>query len=113
MQAEKDLTTLELSLNKDLFRSGELVSMQVLITSEKMMTDAEVHIYGIYASRYRLNETVSADIVPGENKVTFAYTAPSCNTCAGIRAGTYTIEAELIYLGKAVARDRKEIEIRQ
>jgi hypothetical protein len=88
--------------------------MDVRIDSKADLYNVIVRGYGIYAgTHYWLNKTTLMDLKNGINNVTFYYTTPPCNKCAGIAAGTYTIEADIIYMNKPLAHDIKSVSIIQ
>lgn len=101
-----------ISLNKPLYHSGEKMEISVKINSQKRL-DVNVNVYGIFAGYYRMNQTQAVVINPGANVVSFNYPSPPCNKCAGVAEGTYVISAEVLYNDDAVARDNKNVELRQ
>lgn len=90
------------------------MKIDLSINSPKTFDEVEVRVYGIFAgNRFWLNKTTATNLSMGLNKLVFYHTLPSCNTCAGIAAGTYVVEAEILYKGKAVARDIKSFSLIQ
>jgi hypothetical protein len=101
-----------ISLNKPLYRSGEKMEINVKIISQKRL-DVNVYLYGIYAGYFRLNQTQAVVLEPGANVVSFSYPSPPCNKCAGVAEGTYVISAEILYNDDVIARDNKNVELKQ
>ena len=102
----------ELSLNKPVYKSGERMDITIKINSPKKM-DVDVNLYGIFARYYRMNKTQSIVLEPGPNTISFTYTTPPCNQCAGVAAGTYVITAEVLYNDDLVAKVMKNVELKQ
>ena len=107
------IDSVSLSLDKDLYHSGEIIHMGATINSEVALENVSIRFYGIEASRYRLDITEITDLKLGENTVVFDYKAPSCYGCAGIRPGTYQISADVIYDEEVLSTSTVDIEIRQ
>jgi hypothetical protein len=99
-------------LDKPLYHSGEKMAITVKINSQKRI-DANVNLYGIFAGVYRLNQTQAVVLNPGANVVSFTYLSPPCNKCAGVAEGTYVISAEVLYNDDVIARDNKNVELKQ
>lgn len=84
-----------LDTNKDQYHSKENMQITTKIFSEQEFQGANLKLIGIYASRYRMDITEKVDITKGENVVISSYKLPNCNTCSGIREGSYDIRAVL------------------
>lgn len=118
VQLEENTQTTELiphfslSTGKDLYHSNEMMNISFDINSE-MKENITVRVYGIHASRNRLDMSKEVELVPGENTVEFDYMTPSCTGCAGIKPGTYKINAEFSKDGEVLGSMSKDIEIRQ
>jgi hypothetical protein len=104
---------INLKTDKDLYHSGEIIHIEAKISSEMALSNATVRFYGIYASRYRLDQTKTSDLTIGENIVILDFTAPRCYGCAGISPGTYQISVDVVYGNETLANVTKDIEIRQ
>ncbi|MBW2991722.1 hypothetical protein KY345_00710 [Candidatus Woesearchaeota archaeon] len=104
---------LELTTDKDLYHSNEMMNINVNIATDMQADNVSVRVYGIYASRNRLDMSKNLDLNIGSNDAVFEFKTPSCNTCSGIRAGTYEINAEISKDGEVIGKTSKEIEIRQ
>jgi hypothetical protein len=103
---------ISLSTDKPLYHSNEVMKIDVGVVSMNQM-NVQLKVYGIYASRNRLDNVQDVNIIAGENKFSVDYTAPSCNTCSGIKAGNYSITAELVSGNKSLAKVVKNVEIQQ
>ena len=101
-----------ITLNKPLYHSGEKMDITLKIISQKRI-DVNVNVYGIFAGHYRLNQTQAVVLNPGANVISFSYLSPPCNKCAGVAEGTYVISAEVLYNDNVVARDNKNVELKQ
>jgi hypothetical protein len=101
-----------ISLNKPLYHSGEKMEISVKINSQKRL-DVNVNVYGIFAGYYRMNQTQAVVINPGANVVSFSYPSPQCNKCAGVAEGTYVISVQVLYNDDVIARDNKNVELKQ
>lgn len=101
-----------ITLDKPLYHSGEKMDITVKINSQKRL-DVNVNIYGIFAAVYRLNQMQAVVLNPGANDVSFTYLSPPCNKCAGVAEGTYVISVEVLYNDNVVARDNKNVELKQ
>ena len=88
------------------------MEITVKINSQKRL-DVNVNVYGIFAGYYRLNQTQAVVLNPGANVVSFSYPSPACNKCAGVAEGSYVISAEVLYNDVVVARDNKNVELKQ
>lgn len=104
---------INLKIDKDLYHSGENIHIDARIDSEMALNNVSVRFYGIYASRYRLDQTKKADLNVGENLVSLDYKAPACYGCAGIKPGTYKISADVIYGNETLVSSSVDVEIRQ
>ena len=101
-----------ITLDKSIYHSGERMGIDIKINSQKRI-DVNLNVYGIYAGYFRLNKTQAVVLEPGANVVSFSYLSPPCNKCAGVAEGTYVISTEVLYNGDVVARDNKNVELKQ
>ena len=103
-----------LKFDKGTYHSAETMNIVVKIDAVREMNKTKVNLLGIFAgTHFWLNKTGTFDLVNGTNNISFTYTMPLCNKCSGIAAGTYTVEAEVDYNGKPVARDIKSVSLIQ
>jgi len=102
----------EIHIDRPLYHSGEKMEITLKVNSQKRI-GVNVNLYGIYANHFRLNQTRAVVLNPGENTISFTYTTPPCNKCAGVAEGTYVISAEVLYNDRVVARDNKNVELKQ
>lgn len=105
--------SIALSTDKELYHSNEIMKVTVDIECNIQVRNATLRVYGIHASRYRLDKNQAVNLEPGNNTVVIDYKTPSCNRCSGIRPGTYEVSAELSYGGIGAAKATKNIEIQQ
>jgi len=105
-------SSMQLNLDKNIYHSNEQMNITVQIETNKTAENANIKVYGIYASRNRLNLSKTTNLSEGNNLILFEYKTPSCNTCSGIRPGMYDITAEVEYNG-TMTKETKQIEIQQ
>jgi hypothetical protein len=104
---------IELATDKELYHSNEMMNINVDISADKEEENITVKVYGIYASRNRLDLTKNTALSQGDNNIAFEYKTPSCNTCSGIKAGRYQITADILKDGSKIASVSKNIDIEQ
>ena len=91
-----------------------MIKLDISIVSNADLYNVEVRGYGIFAGTHNwLNKSTVMDLKNGTNSVNFFYTTPPCNKCAGIAAGVYTVEADIIYMNKVLAHDIKTVSLIQ
>jgi hypothetical protein len=88
------------------------MNISVSINANKPVENVSVKVYGIYASRNRIELSKTIKLEPGNNIVEFDFRTPSCNRCSGISPGNYSITAEAEYSGTTI-KETKQIEIQQ
>jgi len=108
---EADPFSVKLSTDKSLVHSAENIHIISDIHSP-IEGDATVRFYGIYSKKYWLDHTQPVFLTKGQNVVTLDYRAPKCNTCSGIKEGSYDIEVDLIVQGETVATSITTLDIR-
>jgi hypothetical protein len=82
---------LSVSTDKDLYHSNEVMHVTVEVTSSRSLDNASVLFSGI-EDRYgglKLNGTLSANLTPGINILSYEHTMPSCSHCSGLDPGDY------------------------
>ena len=112
-ESTTELATLELSTDKEIYHSNELMNITLVINSSNDIEDVTLRVYGINARYYRLDETRRINMETGTNTVEFTYKTPRCYGCAGIIPGTYQINADLTYNNETIANITKDIGIEQ
>ena len=95
--------------DKKLYRSSEIVNLDLTIFATGNLKDVAVKIMGI---KNKLNQEKVLDIIEGENNISFSYQLPKCNVCGGISAGEYPIDCEVNYSGLAI-NDSITIDVQQ
>jgi len=98
-----------LSTDKDVYNAGDLIGITLTANSSTDISGVEVKVYGIKTTHNRLSETRNVDLVAGANNLTFSYQLPDCNSCSGISAGNYVINADLFLNGRILARTEKSV----
>ncbi|MCX6695390.1 MAG: hypothetical protein NTU61_03755 [Candidatus Altiarchaeota archaeon] len=102
------------SLGKPLYHSNEQMNITLVLVSRGYSGEGLVVFSGISARGRNwldLNKTFYFD--SSVNKVAAEFSTPPCNTCAGITAGNYTVNATIYRDGLPVASITKDIEIVQ
>jgi hypothetical protein len=82
---------LSVSTDKDLYHSNEVMHVTVEVSSSRPLDNATVLFSGI-EDRYgglKLNGTLSANLTPGINTLSYEHTMPSCSHCSGLDPGDY------------------------
>jgi len=96
---EAEIDLLNVSTDKDIYHSAEVMNLTVLIRSSSDVENVTVTANGING-RMNIEKTLNLDA--GENGMSFTYKLPRCNVCGGIRAGTYDLTCEVSYGGMTV-----------
>jgi hypothetical protein len=95
---------LSVSTDKDLYHSNEIMYVTVEVSSSRPLENATVLFSGIENSYgdFKLNNTLSANLTPGINKLSYNHTMPACSHCSGLDPGDYhfnvTLEREGVVL---------------
>lgn len=108
----QSLGGINLTTDKDLYHSNEIIKVTADIDSPVQLNNVSVRFYGIYSRRYRLDQTKIVDLNKGDNIITLDYQAPKCYGCAGIKPGTYKINADIIYNEETLTNTSVDIELR-
>jgi hypothetical protein len=96
---------LSVSTDKPLYHSNEIMHISVDVGSSGKMDNATLLISGIEDSYgdVRLMHTLSANLIPGTNTLSYDYQLPPCSHCAGLDPGDYqfnvTLERDGVILG--------------
>ena len=88
---------LSVSTDKDLYHSNEVMYVTVEVSSSRPLDNAIVLFSGI-EDRYgdfKLNDTLSANLTPGINTLSYEHTMPSCSHCSGLDPGDYQFNVTL------------------
>lgn len=88
---------LSVSTDKDLYHSNEIMHVTVEVSSSKTLNNATVLFSGIENSYgdLKLNGTLSANLTPGLNTLSYNHTMPSCSHCSGLDPGDYNFNVTL------------------
>ncbi|MBD3248905.1 hypothetical protein GF336_02560 [Candidatus Woesearchaeota archaeon] len=108
-----DISSITLSTDKNLYHSDELMNITASIQSNIESENLILRIYGIYSGRNRLDSSKTINLKKGMNMESIQYKTPRCTGCAGIRPGTYQINAQLKYNNTLIANASKDIDIAQ
>jgi len=88
---------LSVSTDKDLYHSNEVMYVTVEVSSSRALDKTIVLFSGI-EDRYgdfKLNDTLSANLTPGINTLSYEHTMPSCSHCSGLDPGDYQFNVTL------------------
>jgi hypothetical protein len=108
------ISNFNLVLDKEVYHSGEVMKINGYLESSSRIENVSVRFFGINArNSYALDNTRQINISEGKNLILFDYKAPPCNTCAGIKAGIYKINAEIVYENNTIANATADVEIQQ
>ncbi|MGC9444341.1 MAG: rhodanese-like domain-containing protein [Candidatus Methanospirareceae archaeon] len=92
---EHGLQIIELSTDKDVYSAREEVDIFLSIYTPANLSTVKVQVTGVKSSKgvYYVSYSSMMELQAGENNITFTKTLPSCSSCAGIKQGTYFIDA--------------------
>lgn len=111
---EPKTVQVSVSTDKNTYHSNEPIRISVDITCNDSIEGAALRIYGLKRGNfYFLNTKKSININAGGNEFLFQEKTPRCNSCSGLRAGTYSITAEVTYRGEDIGDGTAKIELRQ
>ena len=109
MADESIRVSLNISTDKGVYHSSELLNINAAIYSNANVSDVTVTVKGING---RLDKEGSLNLSEGANELSFTYKLPKCNSCGGIRAGIYNLSCELMY-ENVTTRDYVSVSIQQ
>ena len=95
---------ISVSTDKDLYHSNEIMKVTVEVSSTRPMDNATILFSGIedIYGGLKLNDTLSANLTPGTNTLSYEHQMPSCSHCSGLDPGDYqfnvTLEREGVIL---------------
>jgi len=86
------------STDKGLYHSNEVMVINVTISSPGSLTNASLKFDGLRDNygRERISHDIPADLKPGETNITYIYNLPPCSICAGFSPGNYSFNVSLI-----------------
>jgi len=87
------------STDKDLYHSNELVAITVTVSSAENLTNATLRFEGLKDNygRDRISHDIPASLQPGETNITYDYNLPPCSICAGLSPGNYSFNVSLVH----------------
>jgi hypothetical protein len=106
---------LSVSTDKELYHSNEVMHISVDVTSSVKMNNTTLLISGI-EDRYgdtRLMHTISTNLSPGTNELSYDYQLPPCSHCAGLDPGDYQFNVTLERDGMVLDYTNHTIRIEQ
>jgi hypothetical protein len=101
---ETPLLTLNLSSDKEVYRSSDKMELQANIETDFKIENLTVKVYGVKdrSGNYRVNGERVITAEAQRTTETFAFTMPSCYGCAGVSPGDYEIVMEIIKNGEII-----------
>jgi len=106
---EMHLEIVNITTDKDVYHSNEIMGIGVILYSSKDADDVNVRCRGIEG---RLNEERVVNLSAGRNHISFEFRLPRCNVCGGIREGIYRFEC-MVSWGDTEENSSVYVEIRQ
>ena len=108
----KEVKVISFSTNKDSYEEGETAVIEAVIYSSERR-DVVVKVHGIksnYGREYLTFENATT-LMRGENRISFSYTLPYCNRCAGLPPGIYSLSLELLENNTTIGMATKTISL--
>jgi hypothetical protein len=101
--------------DKGLYHSNEVMTITVTITSSGNLTNATIKFDGLrdHYGRERLSHDLTTDLPTGEINLTYDYNLPSCSICAGLSPGMYSFKVSLIHDNSVLSNMTHSIRIEQ
>ena len=116
-ESENQPLSVQISLetDKDIYQSNQQMIITVKALSNKDLNDTNIQVNGIFSrDSYRLSISEQVNLLSGKEEIIeLHYTTPRCNTCSGIRAGTYEIIAIVSKGTEELSRINKSIQLKQ
>jgi hypothetical protein len=103
------------STDRDLYHSNEVMAIMVTVTSPGGMNNATIRFGGLRDNygRERLSHDLTTDLPAGEKNVTYDYNLPPCSICAGLSPGIYSFNVSLIRDNSVLSNMTHSIRIEQ
>jgi len=109
-----DINAMQVFTDKDVYHSKEQMDIEVHIDSAHGCQKLQLAVYGLdTGTKPRIYEVIPLNLTKGNNMIRMGYTLPSCNTCSGIPAGDYEINAELYFNNSLVYNATMKIRLEQ
>lgn len=114
-QEEQISTSISAAIDKNLYRSGEKIKLNLAVESEKNMDDANLYIYGIKDSHneYSTYENKKINLKEGNNNFEYSIELPYCNSCSGVKEGDYPIYIKIINDQTLIGQQEVKTSLRQ
>jgi hypothetical protein len=108
-------TVVNVSTDRDLYHSNEVMAITVTVTSPGGINNATLKFDGLQDNygRERLSHDLTADLPAGETNVTYDYNLPPCSICAGLSPGNYSFNVSLISGNSVLSNMTHSIRIEQ
>lgn len=103
------LEVVNVSTDKPVYHSSEVMKVHVFLYSESSLNDVSVSAESVNG-RFKEKKLVNAS--KGLNEVSFTYTLPRCNVCGGIKVGDYEVKGTVEY-GNVTVNKSTKINIQQ
>jgi len=86
------------STDKDLYHSNEVMVINVTVSSPGTLTNTSLRFDGLRDNygRERISHDIPGDLKPGETNITYSYNLPPCSICAGFSPGKYSFNVSLV-----------------
>jgi len=105
---------LNFSTDKAAYRSNEFMNLTLLIVSQGYTGEGMAVFEGIPArGRSVLSVNHKFNLSVSLNRISVLFKTPSCNTCAGVKAGRYQINASVYFNNQLLKVIPTEVEIIQ
>lgn len=118
IEAEKssrpEVESVKIITDKPIYKSGEIMHMTIEIDSRDSSVGLNLAVYGLYVRGKPLIYSVAQlNITEGKTMARYDFKMPTCNRCAGINPGNYTINAELYYANQMLASGKEKVGLKQ
>jgi hypothetical protein len=101
--------------DKAVYHSNDPMTLNVTLKVSEDIEDVTINATGIEnnVGQILLKKSMDITLHEGINNVTFFYRLPSCSSCQKLNPGVYPIEVAVSHNGDTLAKETKEIEIKQ
>ena len=105
----QDNITLQISTDKEMYKSAQDMHITFLIQTNIEIKNAFLECTGII-NRFKYSETLN--VSKGKTNLSTVYVLPRCNVCGGIRPGIYNLNCTL-YFETGKVQDKLTVDIKQ
>ena len=93
---------LTIAIENETYHSGETMSVNVTVFTEKEMPGVAITVSGITnkLDRNTINEVKYINLSQGENQIPFTFTTPACTRCAKLDPGLHNVTASILMNGE-------------